>query len=105
MSRALWIAQKNQLCHLIKQVSDGYGGDELGWLREYAKDTVEGFKDDLGKAISCFEYLTSGIDKKFLKTQNRGFKSYACKLCGYVVPFCRFDLGGHCTNVSRRTLK
>ena len=103
MSCALWIAKKRQLCYLIKQVSDAYGGDELEWLREYAKDAIESSKDDLGKAISCFEYLTSGLDKKSVKTQNRRVLTFVCEECGYVSPFCRVDLYGKCTNVSRRT--
>ncbi len=103
MSRALWIAKKKQLCYLIKQVSDAFGGDEVEWLREYALEVIEANKDDLGKAISCFESLTKGMEKKSVRERERAFKKSACGQCGYVPPFCRADLEGKCTNVSRRT--
>ena len=103
MSRALWIAKKNQLCHLIKIVSDAHGGDDVDWLREYAMDVIEANKDDIDKAIVCFESLTKGLDKKPVKTQNKAVKTSVCSECGYVPPFCRVDLEGKCANVSRRT--
>ena len=102
MNRSLWIAKKNFLCSLIKKVSDAYGGDDDIWLREYAMDAVKTNKDDLGRAIICFESLTIGLDKKLLKTQNMAVKTSVCLACGYVPPFCRVDLGWKCTNVSRR---
>ena len=107
MSIALWIAKKQQLFHLIKRVSDAYGGDEVEWLRVYAKDVVEASKDDLGEAIFVFEYLHGGSPKGLLKTQKKAVKTGLCVECGYRPPFCRFDLYSKCSNVeenvSRRT--
>lgn len=57
MNDALWIANKNVLCGLIKKVSDAYGGDDVEWLREYARDVVEAHKENLQSAIICFTEL------------------------------------------------
>jgi len=52
-----WKDQKIYICELIKQLSDHYGGDEIIWLRDYAKEVVEQNKDGLESAIVCFEDL------------------------------------------------
>ena len=54
MNHALWIVKKNQLCGLIKKISDHYGGDEVEWLRDYAKEVISMNKEDLQKALDCF---------------------------------------------------
>jgi len=95
---------KNKLWQFIKQVSEAYGGDELEWLRIYAKDVVETHKEDLQEAIVCFECLTRGSPKKSLKTHERAFKTYYCQECGYRSPFCRFDLYNKCSNIKEIVL-
>lgn len=62
MSRALWIAKKNELCNLIKIVSDGYGGDDVDWLRDYAKEVIDAHQDDIMPAIECFKDLERQLD-------------------------------------------
>jgi hypothetical protein len=41
MDRALWLSRKNYLCSLIKQVSDSYGGDEIDYLKQHCRETLE----------------------------------------------------------------
>jgi hypothetical protein len=54
MNHALWIAKKNEICNLIKKISDHYGGDDIEWLREYAKEVIAENRDDIQKALDCF---------------------------------------------------
>ena len=42
---------------MIRQISDYYGGDDVEWLRDYAKLIIEQHKDDFTEAIKCFEDL------------------------------------------------
>jgi hypothetical protein len=98
MERALWIATKNQLCHFIKQVSDHYGGDDVAWLREYAKEVVETYKDDLGTAIDCFGDLCSSFKRSLIVDKPRPVKTNVCGVCGRVPPFCYGSIDGACAN-------
>lgn len=52
-----WKERKNYLCKLIKKVSDEYGGDDSEWLREYAKEMINRYRDNLEVPIGCFERL------------------------------------------------
>ncbi len=52
-----WRAKRDYLCKLIKQVSDENGGDDVEWLREYARDMINKYADNLDVAIECFESL------------------------------------------------
>lgn len=104
MSIALWIAKKQQLFHLVKRVSDAYGGDEVEWLREYAKELVETNKEDLQQAINCFEVLLMSAPLKLLKSPERPIKTYFCEHCGYKPPFCYFNLGKGCSNIKQTVL-
>lgn len=61
MNRAIWIAKKNELCGLIKQVSDAHGGDDVVWLREYAKEVIDAHSDDLNPALDCFRDLVAQL--------------------------------------------
>lgn len=61
MNKALWIAQKNQLCSLIKKISDHYGGDDIEWLRDYCKGIINDHKNNIDKAINCFISLEGQI--------------------------------------------
>lgn len=101
MSIALWIAKKQQLFHLVKRVSDAYGGDDVEWLREYAKDVVETNKDDLQKAIDCFEGLLKGAPPKPHSVRVEAVKVGCCEHCGYRPPFCYFNLNNKCSNLKQ----
>jgi len=57
MMKISWKERKNYLCKLIKQVSDENGGDEEEWLREYAREMVNKYRDDLETPIACFDDL------------------------------------------------
>jgi len=52
-----WKDKKNKICLLIKQISDHHGGDDVNWLREYAKEVIDKNKHDLEFALECFEDL------------------------------------------------
>jgi hypothetical protein len=52
-----WKDQKLYICSIIKQVSDYFDGDEVEWLRDYAKLIIEQHQNDFSKAIICFEDL------------------------------------------------
>jgi len=62
MNKALWIARKNYLCTLIKQVSDGYGGDDIEFVRKHCKTVIEANRsDDIEKAICCYEEMVDNL--------------------------------------------
>jgi hypothetical protein len=52
-----WRQKRNYLCKLIKQVSDENGGDDVNWLREYARDMINKYADNLDVVVACFESL------------------------------------------------
>ncbi len=52
-----WNGKRNYLVGLIKKVSDQNGGDDLEWLRDYAKEVINKYSSDLEVAIRCFESL------------------------------------------------
>lgn len=55
-----WKDQKKYLCKTIKEISDKFGGDDLEWLRDYARLVVEQYGDRLEVAIACFEDVLRG---------------------------------------------
>lgn len=76
MNHALWIAKKNELCSLIKKVSDLHGGDELLWLKEYAIEVIEVNKDGLDTALACFRELERQAKYVLPKVSRRTQGSY-----------------------------
>lgn len=62
MRDAIWIAKKNQLCMLIKKISDHYGGEPIEDLREYAKDIIDRYSDDIQKPLDCFLELEKQLN-------------------------------------------
>lgn len=92
-----WRQKRNRIVYLIKFLSDYYGGDDIEWLRDYAREVLETNKDDLDGALSCFNSLTDGMDVDphggLVKPVTMG----ACRTCGYLPPFCRWDLGQGCS--------
>jgi hypothetical protein len=67
MNRPLWLAQKNEVCSLIKKISDYYGGDEIDWLREYAREVIEANSSEMQNALDCFRDLSRQVDNKIIK--------------------------------------
>lgn len=53
-----WKEARDELCLLIKEVSDWHGGDDIEWLRDYAREVVAQNKDDLARALDCFARLS-----------------------------------------------
>lgn len=49
--------KQKKLYSLIKKVSDKNGGDDIEWLKDYAKDVFNEWSHDLDKSIKCFENL------------------------------------------------
>lgn len=97
MRDALWIARKNELCSLIKQVSDSYGGDDRGCLREYAKELIESASGDFSKAIDCFRVNLIGVKRKPCDNPKIKPIDIKCHQCGYVPPFCFYYYDENCS--------
>lgn len=73
MNKGLWIARKHYLCSLIKKVSDGHGGDDVEWLREYCREVIEAHPGELiEEAIICFTDL---VDKLKYVPHRTGMKT------------------------------
>lgn len=101
MNRALWIARRNELCSLIKQVSDAYGGDDPKWLKEYAKELIERESGYFSEAISCFTDLVKGLPKKPHHEPVWKPETTCCPNCGYVPPFCYYFKTKDCSTIER----
>ncbi len=54
MNHALWVTKKNQICFLIKKISDCYGGDDIDWLKTYCDEVIKKNRNDIQKALDCF---------------------------------------------------
>ncbi|CAB4128371.1 hypothetical protein UFOVP100_27 [uncultured Caudovirales phage] len=62
MNKGLWIARKNYLCVLIKQVSDGHGGDDIEFLRQHCREVIEAHPDELIEdAIACYTEMVEQL--------------------------------------------
>jgi hypothetical protein len=57
LNKAADICKRNELWSLIKKVSHYYGGDDSEWLKEYAKEMLNGYS--LDDALTCFRDLAS----------------------------------------------
>lgn len=69
MNKGLWIARKNYLWALIKQVSDAYGGDDPEFLKQHWKEVIDMHPDEeIEKAISCYQEMAE--QAKFLGLTN-----------------------------------
>lgn len=64
MHRALWIARKNYLCTIMKQVSDLQGGDDIEFLRQVCRETIEDNQDDkIEGVIAVYEEILSNLTR------------------------------------------
>lgn len=62
MNRGLWIARKNYLCVLIKNVSDGHGGDEIEFVRKVCREVIELHPGEkIEEAIACYEDMVGQL--------------------------------------------
>lgn len=52
-----WKAKRKRIYEMIKKISDHYGKDDIGWLRDYAKEVINHYKDELQIALYCFDDL------------------------------------------------
>lgn len=68
MIHSLWIAKKNELCALVRKISDTLGGDNVEWLREYCKELVEKHKNNLDGALRYFRNVEK--ESKFYKQES-----------------------------------
>lgn len=60
MNEGLWLAKKNYLCILIKEVSNLYGGDDIVFLRQHCKEVLQEHKGiKIEEAIACYEAIKS----------------------------------------------
>ncbi len=46
MNKGLWIARKNHLCCIIKEISDNYGGDDREWLKGHCMEILERYQGE-----------------------------------------------------------
>lgn len=99
MNKGIWIAKKNELCSLIKQLSDACGGDDIDFLREYAKGIINDYRNDLNFPLDCFYYLFNELCKKTHKEKKEIDRhSRQCAICGYFPPFCYYQKNRICSN-------
>ncbi len=64
MDEIVFINKKTKICELIKKVSDYYGGDDLEWLREYARDRISCYRVAPDALLECFLDLERQIDEQ-----------------------------------------
>lgn len=57
MNKSIEICLRNELWGLIKKVSANYGGDDIDWLKEYARDMLK--NNTLQAAVKCFREIAS----------------------------------------------
>ena len=75
MNKAQWIARKNYLCGLIREVSGLHGGDDIEFLRSVCKETIELYPDDeINAVIFVYEDIKENLYK------NKYFDKNAPKL-------------------------
>lgn len=68
MNHAEWKAKRFELFTYIKKVSDGWGGDEIEWLRAYAQDVLDN-NGNIDMALACFRDLIEQL--RYLPTKKR----------------------------------
>lgn len=85
-----WKEKKTKLYFLINAISDCYGADNPEWLREYCKEIISNYKNNLEEVLECFEnaaQLTKCND--LVEISNKSLlNTNICPLCKYVPPFC-----------------
>lgn len=88
MNRGIWIAKKNHICSLIKKISDHYGGDDIEWLRGYAKEVIElSTGEDIERVLNCFLLVDKSL--RFVKPSNGMFHIEQRELKKYESRFAR----------------
>ncbi len=83
MNKGLWIARKNYLCTLIKDVSNGHGGDDIEFLRQHCREVIEAHPGEkIEEAIRCYEemleqckYYPERHNDEFKRKRSRGFRT------------------------------
>ena len=69
MNRGLWIARKNHLCNLVRKVSEGYGGDDIEFLRQCCSELIAIYHDEsIEEAIDCYEEIMEELTRYNNKT-------------------------------------
>ncbi len=56
-----WIDKKNELCRLVKTISDWEGGDDFEWLSDYCKIIVLAYFENLDEPLNCFRNVEQQI--------------------------------------------
>ncbi len=63
MDKGLWIARKNYLCSLMREVSDKYLGDDIEFLRAICRETIANFPDEnIEQPIQCYESVLKSLN-------------------------------------------
>lgn len=108
MNKALWIARKNYLCHLIKKVSEQCGGDEIEFLRRHCREVIESHPDEkIEEAINCYETVLVQIELNIvsikIETNPESIKLEENNEWNYRTPFhntYKTNLQGHSASMS-----
>lgn len=62
MNRGLWIARKNYLCTLIKEVSNVHGGDDIEFLNKHCKEIIDSHPDEkIEETIACYQEMVNNL--------------------------------------------
>lgn len=66
MNKAIEVCQRNELWALLKKIDAYHGGNDIEWLKIYAKEVLKGYSLDV--ALTCFRDIAKSIpDKKIDK--------------------------------------
>ena len=58
MNQGLWIARKNYLCVLIRQVSDNFGGDDVKFIKQHCSEVLALYPAErIEETIACYEEM------------------------------------------------
>lgn len=58
-----WNDKKNEVCRLIKKISDFYGGDDYDSLVSYCKEIINAYRENIDEALACFESVAQTLYK------------------------------------------
>lgn len=61
MNQRSWKDKKDEICKIIKQISDHYGGDDIHELREYCKEIIQNNINDFDGLLKCVQDLQNQL--------------------------------------------
>jgi hypothetical protein len=64
MNKAVETCQRNELWALLKKIDAHYGGNDIEWLKIYAKDILQ--HHSLEAALTCFRDIAKQVPDKIM---------------------------------------